>query len=271
MERMGNPVKLSVESVSKIFQHSHRGSTSALENLSFDIRAGEFVCLLGPSGCGKTTLLNIIGGLDKPDSGTVLMDGKEIKGPGRDRVVIFQEPALFPWLNVEDNVAFGFDCIGISKKKRTPKVIEYLRMVGLSSFRKAYMHELSGGMKQRVALARALAIEPDILLMDEPFAALDAQTRDMLHTELQEIWSNTGKTILFVTHNVREALVLGDRVLLLSARPGKLKRDFRCQLPRPRHIEDFALMEGVRDVLSDLREEVLAAQQKELEHEKLVS
>lgn len=268
---MGESLKLSVRSVSKTFLHSHRESTSALENLSFDIEAGEFVCLLGPSGCGKTTLLNIIGGLDKPDSGMVLMDGKEITGPGRDRVVIFQEPALFPWLNVLDNVAFGLDCIGMPKKAQIPKVVEYLRMVGLNSFQKAYMHELSGGMKQRVALARALAIEPDILLMDEPFAALDAQTRDMLHAELQEIWSKTGKTILFVTHNVREALVLGDRVLLLSARPGKLKRDFRCQLPRPRHIEDFALIEAVRDVLSDLREEVLAAQQKEIAHEKLAS
>jgi NitT/TauT family transport system ATP-binding protein len=264
-------LKLSLRSVSKTFYHSHRESTTALENVSFDIKAGEFVCLLGPSGCGKTTLLNIIGGLDRPDSGAVLMDGEEIKGPGRDRVVIFQEPALFPWLNVQDNVAFGLDCIGIPKKKQSPKIAEYLRMVGLKSFRKAYMHELSGGMKQRVALARALAIEPEILLMDEPFAALDAQTRDMLHAELQEIWSKTGKTILFVTHNVREALVLGDRVLLLSARPGKLKRDFRCQLPRPRHIEDFALIEAVRDVLSDLREEVLAAQQKELDHEKLVA
>jgi NitT/TauT family transport system ATP-binding protein len=264
-------LKVSVRSVSKTFLHSHRESTSALENLSFDVPAGEFVCLLGPSGCGKTTLLNIIAGLDKPDSGTVLMDGKEITGPGRERVVIFQEPALFPWLTVLDNVAFGLDCIGTPRKQRNQKVAEYLRLVGLNSFRKAYIHELSGGMKQRVALARALAIEPDILLMDEPFAALDAQTRDMLHAELQEIWAKTGKTVLFVTHNVREALVLGDRVLLLSARPGKLKRDFRCPLPRPRLIEDVSLNEAVRDLHSDLREEVLAAQQKEIDHEKLVS
>jgi NitT/TauT family transport system ATP-binding protein len=142
---MGESLKLSLRSVSKTFHHSHREPTSALENVSFDIRAGEFVCLLGPSGCGKTTLLNIIGGLDKPDSGTVLMDGEEIKGPGRDRVVIFQEPALFPWLNVQDNVAFGLDCIGIPKKTQTPKIAEFLRMVGLSSFRKAYMHEAARG------------------------------------------------------------------------------------------------------------------------------
>jgi NitT/TauT family transport system ATP-binding protein len=263
-------LKLSVQSVTKIFQHSHRESTPALEDLSFDVKAGEFICLLGPSGCGKTTLLHIIAGLEKADSGKVLMDGKVIQGPGRERVVIFQEPALFPWLNVYDNVAFGLDCAGVEKKDQARKVTEYLRLVGLTGFRKAYTHELSGGMKQRVSLARALALEPDILLMDEPFAALDAQTRDMLHTELQEIWQKTGTTILFVTHNVREAFVLGDRVLLLSARPGRLKKEFHCELPRPRYIEDFALVEAVREVLSDLREEVLAAKKKDLAHEDLV-
>jgi NitT/TauT family transport system ATP-binding protein len=265
----GEALKLSVQSLTKVFYHSHRESTPALENISFDVKAGEFICLLGPSGCGKTTLLHIIAGLEQADSGCVLVDNKEIQGSGRDRVVIFQEAALFPWLNVVDNVSFGLDCAGVPKKDQTKKVMEYLRMVGLSSFRKAYAHELSGGMKQRIALARALALEPDILLMDEPFAALDAQTRDMLHTEMQEIWQKTGTTILFVTHNVREAFVLGDRVLLLSARPGRLKKEFRCELPRPRHIEDFALVEAVREVLSDLREEVLAANQKELDHEEL--
>jgi NitT/TauT family transport system ATP-binding protein len=263
-------LKLSVQSLTKVFQHSQRESTPALDNISFDVKSGEFICLLGPSGCGKTTLLHIIGGLENADSGRVLMDDKEIHGPGRDRVVIFQEPALFPWLNVEDNVSFGLECAGVPKKGQSRKVMEYLRMVGLISFRKAYTHELSGGMKQRVSLARALALEPDILLMDEPFAALDAQTRDMLHTEMQEIWQKTGTTILFVTHNVREAFVLGDRVLLLSARPGRLKKEFRCELPRPRHIEDYALVEATREVLKDLREEVLAANQKELDHEELV-
>jgi NitT/TauT family transport system ATP-binding protein len=262
-------VKLSVQSLTKIFLHSHRESTPALEKISFDVKAGEFICLLGPSGCGKTTLLHLIAGLEKADSGRILVDKKEITGPGRDRVVIFQEPALFPWLNVMDNVSFGLDCAGIPKKDQSKKVMEYLRLVGLSSFRKAYTHELSGGMKQRIALARALALEPDILLMDEPFAALDAQTRDMLHTELQEIWQKTGTTILFVTHNVREAFVLGDRVLLLSARPGRLKKAFQCNLPRPRYIEDFALVEATREVLTDLREEVLAANKKDLDHEEL--
>jgi NitT/TauT family transport system ATP-binding protein len=264
-------VKLSVRSISKIFHHSHRESTPALENLSFDVSAGEFVCFLGPSGCGKTTLLNILAGLDKPDSGTILIDGKPVSGPGRDRVVIFQEAALFPWLNVFDNAAFGLTCAGMKSEEKNRRVTHYLRMVGLQGFRKAYTHELSGGMKQRVALARALALESDILLMDEPFAALDAQTRDMLHMELQEIWAKTKKTILFVTHNVREALVLGDRVLLLSARPGKVKKEFRCELPRPRHIEDHELVDAVREVLTDLRDEVLAATQKELDHERLVA
>jgi NitT/TauT family transport system ATP-binding protein len=241
----------------------------ALEGLSFTVQPGEFVCLLGPSGCGKTTLLNIIAGLDKPDSGTVMVDRKPVRGPGRDRVVIFQEAALFPWLNVFDNVGFGLSCAGVDRNTASQKILKYLRMVGLSAFRKAYTHELSGGMKQRVALARALAMESEILLMDEPFAALDAQTRDMLHLELQDIWSKTRKTIIFVTHNVREALVLGDRVLLMSARPGRLKREFRCTLPRPRHIEDHALVDAVLEVMADLKEEVLAANQKELDREEL--
>jgi NitT/TauT family transport system ATP-binding protein len=149
--------------------------------------------------------------------------------------------------------------------------MQYLRLVRLGSFKKAFVHELSGGMKQRVALARALALEPQVLLMDEPFAALDAQTRDSLHDQLQDIWAQTGKTILFVTHNVREALVLGDRVLLMSARPGRIKREFKCDLPRPRHIEDYALVDATHQVLADLREEVLAAQQEEVEHERLAA
>jgi NitT/TauT family transport system ATP-binding protein len=176
--------------------------------------------------------------------------------------MIFQDAALFPWLNVRDNVAFGLKVAGMPRQEQAAVVDHYLGMVGLRGFEKAYVHEISGGMKQRVALARALALDPQVLLMDEPFAALDAQTRDMLHTELQNIWVESGKTILFVTHNVREALVLGDRVLLMSARPGRIKREYRCQLPRPRQIEDHALVDEARDVLADLREEVLAAREE---------
>jgi NitT/TauT family transport system ATP-binding protein len=259
--------KLSVRGLSKVFQHTHRDSTPALEQVSFDVSTGEFVCFLGPSGCGKTTLLNIIAGLESPDAGSVTVDGKPILGPGRDRVLIFQEAALFPWLNVFENVAFGLHGMNLSQKERVERVTHFLKMVGLFRFRKAFIHELSGGMKQRIALARALAIEPEILLMDEPFAALDAQTRDMLHGELQSIWMQTGKTILFVTHNVREALVLGDRVLLFSARPGRLIKDFHCTLPRPRYIEDHSLVDAVQEVLADLKVEVLAAKQKENDHE----
>ncbi len=255
-------MKLELTSVSKTFQ-TRRGATCALQDITFQVAAGEFLCLLGPSGCGKSTLLSILAGLEKQSSGTVLMDGQRLGGPGRDRVVIFQEPALFPWLNVRDNVAFGLAVSGMPRQERHETAERYLKMVVLTAFAKSYVHEISGGMKQRVALARALALDPQVLLMDEPFAALDAQTRDMLHGELQEIWAQTGKTVIFVTHNVREALVLGDRVLLLSARPGRIKREFRCTLPRPRQIEDHALVDAAQEVLVDLREEVLAATQRE--------
>jgi NitT/TauT family transport system ATP-binding protein len=260
-------LKLELRSIKKTF-HTRRGQTNALQEINFDVASGEFVCLLGPSGCGKSTLLNIVAGLDQPDLGEILADGRPISGPGRDRVMIFQEAALFPWLNVRDNVTFGLQDMGISRAEQKTIAARYLEMVGLRGFEKAYVHEISGGMKQRVALARALALDPQVLLMDEPFAALDAQTRDLLHTELQNIWLQSGKTILFVTHNVREALVLGDRVLLMSARPGRIKREFTCKLPRPREIEDHALVDETRAVLDELREEVMAARE-EVTHERM--
>lgn len=253
-------MKLELRSISKTFR-TRRGETYALQDITFDVAPGEFVCLLGPSGCGKSTLLNIIAGLERPDGGMAYMDGQPISAPGHDRVMIFQEAALFPWLNVRDNVTFGLKVTGMPHDERIAVADRYLERVGLRGFEKAYVHEISGGMKQRVALARALALDPQVLLMDEPFAALDAQTRDLLHTELQDIWLQSGKTILFVTHNVREALVLGDRVMLMSARPGKVKREYRCQLPRPREIEDHALVNLAREVLADLREEVMAVRQ----------
>ena len=259
-------MKLELRSVTKTFL-SKRGDTRALQDISLGVAPGEFACLLGPSGCGKSTLLNLVAGLETPDAGEVLVDKRAVTRPGHDRVVIFQEAALFPWLNVQDNVAFGLAAAGVPKAERMSKALQYLRLVHLGSFKNAFVHELSGGMKQRVALARALALEPEVLLMDEPFAALDAQTRDTLHGELQDIWAQTGKTIVFVTHNVREALVLGDRVLLMTARPGRIKREFKCMLPRPRHIEDQALVEATRAVLTDLREEVGKAMQEEMERE----
>jgi len=252
---------LELRAVCKTFK-SRRGDTRALQDITLSVAPGEFVCLLGPSGCGKSTLLNIVAGLEQPDTGEVLMDRRPVAGPGRDRVVIFQEAALFPWLNVCDNVAFGLAAAGMPRAERVAKAIKYLRLVRLGSFKRAFAHELSGGMKQRVALARALALKPQVLLMDEPFAALDAQSRDTLHTELQVIWAQTGTTVLFVTHNVREALVLGTRVLLMSARPGRIKHEYPVRIPRPRQIEDYALVDAAQEVLADLREEVLRAEEE---------
>ena len=248
-------MRLEAQDIHKSFR-TRRGTTQALDGVTFQVASGEFVCLLGPSGCGKSTMLSIFAGLEQPDSGQVLGDSSPLTRPGSDRVVIFQEAALFPWLNVLDNVAFGLQVAGMGRKERREKAVDYLRLVHLDRFQTAYVHELSGGMKQRAELARALAMEPKVLLMDEPFAALDAQTRDILHIELQDIWARTVKTILFVTHNVREALVLGDRVLLMTARPGSIKREYRFGLPRPRAMEDHALVDAAREIIADLRVEV---------------
>ena len=228
----------------------------ALDRINLQVKAGEFLCIVGPSGCGKSTLLHLIAGLHQQTSGQVLIDGKPIQGPGTDRILIFQELGLFPWLTVGQNVEFGMKMKGVSKAEREEKIRQYLRLVHLSQFKDSYTHQLSGGMRQRVALARALATEPDVLLMDEPFAALDAQTRDLLHDELERIWAETGRTIIFVTHNVREAIRLGDRVTLLTFRPGRVKSEFPVNLPRPRHLEDVAVARAAREVLDELREEI---------------
>ena len=199
----GIAAKLSVQNVSKSFR-TKDGTVLALDRVSLDVTEGEFVCLLGPSGCGKSTLLNIVAGLEHADQGQVITDGAPITAPGRDRMMMFQESALFPWLNVRKNVLFGLKLKpGLKRKERVGVADFYLRLVGLEKFQRAYVHELSGGMKQRVALARALAPNPRVLLMDEPFAALDALTREQLYRDLQRIWQERKKTIIFVTHNVR--------------------------------------------------------------------
>ena len=235
------PSKLAIEGVSKSFR-SASGTVLALDRVSLNVAEGEFVCLVGASGCGKTTLLNIIAGLEKPDSGTVLADGKPVTGPGRERLVMFQEPALFPWLDVFGNVLFGLKLKpNLTKKDRRDVATYYLELVGLSRFEHANIHELSGGMKQRVSLARALAPNPRMLLMDEPFAALDALTREQLYGDIQEIWKERRRTIVFVTHNVREAAGLGDRVLVFSPHPGRIKEEFAVKLPRPRDINSVDL------------------------------
>jgi NitT/TauT family transport system ATP-binding protein len=228
----------------------------ALDHINLQVKTGEFLCIVGPSGCGKSTLLHLIAGLHQPTSGEVLVDGKEVEGPGTDRILIFQELGLFPWLTVGDNVQFGMKMKGVGKAEREEKTRYYLRLVHLSQFKDSYTHQLSGGMRQRVALARALATEPDVLLMDEPFAALDAQTRDLLHDELERIWTETGCTIIFVTHNVREAIRLGDRVALLTFRPGRVKREFPVFLPRPRSLEDPNVARAASEILAELREEI---------------
>jgi NitT/TauT family transport system ATP-binding protein len=233
--------KLSVQRVSKRFGAGAR-TVHALDQVSLDVGEGEFVCLVGPSGCGKSTLLNIIAGLDSADDGRVFTDGAPVNAPGRDRMMMFQESALFPWLDVLDNVLFGLrlkPSLTTAERRRVAEF--YLELVGLGKFHHAYIHELSGGMKQRVALARALAPNPRVLLMDEPFAALDALTREQLYGDLQRIWQERKKTIVFVTHNVREACCLGDRVVLFSPHPGRIQEQFKIDLPRPRDINSVDL------------------------------
>jgi NitT/TauT family transport system ATP-binding protein len=248
------PSKLAIECVSKTFKGGRSGDVHALDKVSLKVGEGEFVCLVGASGCGKSTLLNIIAGLEKPDSGAVMADGKPIIGPGRERLVMFQEAALFPWLDVMGNVLFGLKLKpGLQSKDRVDVAKYYLEIVGLTRFEKSNIHELSGGMKQRVALARALAPNPRVLLMDEPFAALDALTREQLYGDIQRIWKARKKTIVFVTHNVREAACLGDRVVLFSPHPGRVQEEFVVDLPRPRDINSVDLAEYASRITRSLK------------------
>ncbi len=247
------PAKLVIDKVSKSFT-TKRSRVQALHEASLTVSEGEFVCLVGPSGCGKSTLLNLIAGLDTPDSGALSMDGQPVTGPGRERMVMFQEHALFPWLDVMGNVLFGLKLKPNLKPSECKEVARYyLDLVGLGSFTRANIHELSGGMKQRVALARALAPNPRVLLMDEPFAALDAMTREQLYADLQKICQARQKTVIFVTHNVREAVCLGNRVVLFSANPGRIREEFTVDLPRPRDINDPALAGRAGEITKALK------------------
>jgi NitT/TauT family transport system ATP-binding protein len=248
--------KVSLQGISLSYKTNDGSRLLALDNINLKVKAGEFLCIVGPSGCGKSTLLHLIAGLQQTTSGNVLVDDKIVQGTGTDRILIFQELGLFPWLTVGQNVEFGMKMKAVPKAEREEKTEYYLRLVHLSQFKHSYTHQLSGGMRQRVALARALATEPDVLLMDEPFAALDAQTRDLLHDELERIWAETHRTIIFVTHNVREAVRLGDRVALMTFRPGRVKREFLIDLPRPRVLEDTTVAKSAREILDDLREEI---------------
>ena len=253
---------LTLRNVSRHFV-TKRADTLALDRISLSVKEGEFVCIVGPSGCGKSTLLNIIAGLDHPTEGEALFAGKPIEKPGRERIVVFEEPALYPWLNVRANVELGLKIAGRSRSERKELMDRYIQLVNLRKFEKAYIHELSGGMKQRAQLARALSVEPKMLLMDEPFAALDAQTRDVLQQELQEITSRLRTTVLFITHNVREAVILGDRVWMMTPAPGKLKTELKIDLPRPRSPDSHAVVDLAARVRAELQHDIYAAQAKE--------
>ncbi len=256
-----------------VLKHVHKyfkqkgHDVKALVDVNFTIEPGEFICVIGPSGCGKSTLISLIAGLEFPDSGEIYVDSKRVEGPSRDRLVVFQEAALFPWLTVLDNVVFGLKLAGVPEKERKERALEVIKLVHLSRFVNAHPHQLSGGMKQRAAIARALVMDPEILLMDEPFAALDAQTRQMLQAELQEIWQKTKKTIFFVTHNVREATFLADRVLEISARPGSIKKEYPISISRPRGEQDTALLAVQTKIMSSLKDEIEKVAREELDSE----
>jgi NitT/TauT family transport system ATP-binding protein len=244
----GPPPAVSLDTVSKVFGHTG-DATHVLDRVSLDVAKGEFVCLIGASGCGKSTLLNLVAGLDRPTSGTVTVRGTRT-------TLMFQESALFPWLTARGNVDLALRLDGVPKSGRRQRVAELLEMVHLEDFGDKRPHELSGGMRQRTALARALAQRADVLLMDEPFGALDAMTRDLLHDELESLWTRTGLTMLFVTHNVREAVRLGDRVVLLTSRPGRVAEEYPVDVSRPRRIDSSDVAELAATITDRLREEV---------------
>ena len=244
---------VAVESVGKTFQ-SGDGTVTALEDVDFAVAEGEFVCLVGPSGCGKTTLFRIIAGLESATEGTVLLDGEPVEGPDIDRGMVFQEYGLFPWRTVRENVAFGLEQLEYDDAEREARTQAMLDLVGLDGFETAYPSELSGGMKQRVGIARALAVDPELLLMDEPFGSVDAQTRDMLHEELLRIWGETEKTVLFVTHDVEEAVKLADRIVVMSRGPGSVREVVDVPLDRPRNRTEPAFAEIHERVLSLIRD-----------------
>lgn len=263
----GEP-KISLHNVSRFYRREKGEPVVALQDIDLAVRPGEFLCIVGPSGCGKSTLLHMVAGLDRPSTGEIRLNGRPVQEPGPDRILIFQDLGLFPWLTVLENVEFGMRMKGVKKDEMHARARRYLNLVHLSQFEESYIHQLSGGMRQRVALARALAIQPDVLLMDEPFAALDAQTRDRLHDELERIWSETGQTIIFVTHNVREAARLGDRIIVLTFRPGRIKTEIRSDLSRPRNMEDPHVVLVAGQVMDQLRGEIDRSLQSEYQSEK---
>jgi len=254
--------KLVVDGVGKAFS-TRTGDLRALKGIDLSVFPGEFVTLVGPSGSGKTTLLNIIAGLEEPDEGRVLVDSRPVRGPGPDRVVMFQEAALFPWLTVRANVEFGLAMRGTPRRERRERSTAYLRMVRLDAFAEARVHELSGGMRQRVALVRALVLDPDVLLMDEPFASLDAESRDALAHELEHLWDQLHMTVVFVSHHVHEGVRLADRVIAFGQRPGRILAEYPVDRPRPRGADDEALAALARTIEARFTADVRAEQASE--------
>jgi len=257
---------IGISGLSKVFKKDKK-TVLALEGFDLKVLDGQFVCLLGPSGCGKTTVLRIVAGLEEKTSGTVLLHGADITSAGSNRGMVFQEFALFPWRTVRRNIEFGLEVKGVPEDQRSRISDRYIELVGLSGFEDAHPRELSGGMKQRVGIARALANEPEVLLMDEPFGSLDAQTRNLMQKELLRIWSATGKTILFVTHSVDEAVFLADRIVVMTARPGKVREIFEVPMLRPRDRTSAEFIEVRGKVLAELDEEFEKARAKELSPE----
>ncbi|MCT2281284.1 ABC transporter ATP-binding protein [Micromonospora chalcea] len=258
--------KILFDRVRKVFpgRRGGGGAVTALDDLTLGVRPGEFLVVVGPSGCGKSTLLDLLGGLATPTAGQVLVDGRPVTGPGLDRGIVFQQYALLPWRTAAGNVAFGLEAKGLPRAERADRVAYHLDLVGLTGFADRYPHELSGGMKQRVAIARSLAYDPDVLLMDEPFAALDAQTRDSLQDELVRIWQATGKTVVFITHGIDEAVHLGQRVAVMTSRPGRIKQVIDIELGDREAEEDVRSTGAFRhhrhQIWTLLRDEVRAAQ-----------
>jgi NitT/TauT family transport system ATP-binding protein len=260
--------KISLQGVRKVFDARGRRIT-ALEDITFDVHSGEFLVLVGPSGCGKSTLLDLLAGLGQPTTGAIFVDGAPVTGPGLDRGIVFQQYALLPWRTAQANVEFGLEAKGVPRRERADRARQFLDLVGLSGFVDRYPHELSGGMKQRVAIARSLAFDPDVLLMDEPFAALDAQTRDGLQDELLRIWERTRKTIVFITHGIDEAVYLGQRVAVMTSRPGRIKQIVDIPLGSRTASEDLrsdpTFARHRHEIWSLLRDEVVKAQAQELD------
>ena len=260
---------ISAENVNLTFTPKNRQAVTALSGFNIDIEQGQFVSIVGPSGCGKSTFLNVLLGLIPPNTGVMSVNGNTVTGPGTDRAMVFQEFGLLPWRTVANNVELGLELQGVAKGPRRETTQNFIEMVGLTGFENHYPHELSGGMKQRVGLARALASDPDVLLMDEPFAALDAQTRDIMQAELLRIWQEAKKTVLFVTHQIEEAVYLSDQVIVMTKRPGRLKKLFEVDLPRPRDYEmrvSPRFNELKLDIWNELKDELSAGGDEDSGH-----